>query len=405
MDMITVKQAAEKWGVTPRRVQGLCKEGKLKGVVRWERTWMIPADAEYPTGDTAPKPVGNAIPRRCPSLMITDLYHTPGTADAVIESLSENPQAAAIFAAEIAYNRFELDRVSEYAQILLDSKQEFQAAVASGFQLALCAAYDGNMRLLLNARRHLFEAPCETDTDRDIVDFWLCVVDFMIGETNLPKWFEKGRFEFIPVDSFPVVKFQYAKFQYLRVRQLLLSKDPKQKAEGKILLAAMPYFLEPMISQAIFDRTLLAEIALRLLVAIVYHDLHNDEEAIHHIDTAITLAIPDRVFTMMIEFRPMLDNLLDERLALISPEALKAVKAGSKKMKEAQIRLYNELTQIQRYDLSVRERQAAKLAAFGMSNAEIAKRMHVSENSIRSMLSMAMNKTGAENRKELGQHL
>jgi hypothetical protein len=27
MNLITVKEAAEKWSVTPRRVQGLCKEG------------------------------------------------------------------------------------------------------------------------------------------------------------------------------------------------------------------------------------------------------------------------------------------------------------------------------------------------------------------------------------------
>ena len=35
MNLITVKQAAEKWGVTPRRVQWLCKEGRIKGAVRW----------------------------------------------------------------------------------------------------------------------------------------------------------------------------------------------------------------------------------------------------------------------------------------------------------------------------------------------------------------------------------
>ena len=48
MELITVKEAAEKWGVTPRRVQGLCKEGRIQGATRWERTWMIPAHAVLP---------------------------------------------------------------------------------------------------------------------------------------------------------------------------------------------------------------------------------------------------------------------------------------------------------------------------------------------------------------------
>ena len=46
--MITVNQAAEKWGVTPRRVQMLCKEGAIPGATLWHRAWMIPDDAVLP---------------------------------------------------------------------------------------------------------------------------------------------------------------------------------------------------------------------------------------------------------------------------------------------------------------------------------------------------------------------
>lgn len=38
MNLITAKEASEKWGVTARRVQSLCKEGKIKGATRWGRT-------------------------------------------------------------------------------------------------------------------------------------------------------------------------------------------------------------------------------------------------------------------------------------------------------------------------------------------------------------------------------
>ena len=46
---ITVKQAAEKWGISGRRVRALCSEGKIPGAFRDGRAWKIPYDAAKPT--------------------------------------------------------------------------------------------------------------------------------------------------------------------------------------------------------------------------------------------------------------------------------------------------------------------------------------------------------------------
>ncbi len=45
---MTVKQTAEKWGISDRRVRILCSEGKIPGVTRDGRSWKIPADAKKP---------------------------------------------------------------------------------------------------------------------------------------------------------------------------------------------------------------------------------------------------------------------------------------------------------------------------------------------------------------------
>ncbi len=45
---ITVKQAAERWGISDRRVRILCSEGKIAGVIREGSRWMIPSDAKKP---------------------------------------------------------------------------------------------------------------------------------------------------------------------------------------------------------------------------------------------------------------------------------------------------------------------------------------------------------------------
>ena len=45
---MSTKQAAEKWGITQRQVQNHCKMGRIPGVVRFNTSYMIPADAKRP---------------------------------------------------------------------------------------------------------------------------------------------------------------------------------------------------------------------------------------------------------------------------------------------------------------------------------------------------------------------
>ena len=45
---MTVKLAAEKWGISDRRIRVLCAEGKIPGAYQEGRGWKIPADAEKP---------------------------------------------------------------------------------------------------------------------------------------------------------------------------------------------------------------------------------------------------------------------------------------------------------------------------------------------------------------------
>lgn len=45
---MTVKQAAEKWGISDRRIRVLCSEGKISGAYQEGRNWKIPMDADKP---------------------------------------------------------------------------------------------------------------------------------------------------------------------------------------------------------------------------------------------------------------------------------------------------------------------------------------------------------------------
>ena len=48
---ITAKQAAEKWGISDRRVRILCSQGKIPGAYQQGRAWKIPYDAIKPSDE------------------------------------------------------------------------------------------------------------------------------------------------------------------------------------------------------------------------------------------------------------------------------------------------------------------------------------------------------------------
>ena len=48
MEYLSIKQKAEKWNLSARRINVLCSEGRIDGAVKIGHYWAIPANAEKP---------------------------------------------------------------------------------------------------------------------------------------------------------------------------------------------------------------------------------------------------------------------------------------------------------------------------------------------------------------------
>lgn len=48
IEWLTPEEAGTLWGIKARRVQALCANGKIHGVVRKGRMWLIPKSAPKP---------------------------------------------------------------------------------------------------------------------------------------------------------------------------------------------------------------------------------------------------------------------------------------------------------------------------------------------------------------------
>ena len=47
-EWITPKRAAKQWGMSVRQVQAHCANGKIPGVIKLDRVWLIPKSADKP---------------------------------------------------------------------------------------------------------------------------------------------------------------------------------------------------------------------------------------------------------------------------------------------------------------------------------------------------------------------
>lgn len=45
---LSVREASYKWGVSERRVNQYCTEGRISGLLRFGRSWAIPENTEKP---------------------------------------------------------------------------------------------------------------------------------------------------------------------------------------------------------------------------------------------------------------------------------------------------------------------------------------------------------------------
>ena len=401
MNLITVKQAAEKWGVTPRRVQGLCKEGKIKGATRWERTWMIPAHAVLPSAANEEDPT-LPMPRRSPFLDMTNIYDRAGAADECGAMLENNPEARALFDAQIAYRRGEIDKVYDRARYFLSTHSGFYAILGGGLLLAQCAIWRGDIYLWNEAKRHICEAPCKTQVERDIVSLSIAIADSSIYNNNdYPEWFTIGNFELLPPDAHPAAKVFYIKYLYMAAFAIASKQLEMEGVQGLALMRMIPNTIEPFITQAVVDKTVLPEIYLRMSCAVAYHNTGNREAAIRHLDKALALALPDKMYGLIVEYMRHFDGLLEERLALVAPEAIDIVKDMYRTYSTGWSRLGGAVRNKNiASNLTSREREVAKLVAFGFTTKDVASMLYISESTVKQTVLRVVQKTGVKDRSE-----
>lgn len=387
MVYISSGEAAGKWGVHIRIVQKYCLDGRIPGAVRRGRAWFIPENSAKPADPrrrTDDRHVFLTLPRECPELIMTALYSKPGSADSVAEQLSDC-EAQRLFRAELAYFRGETDSAKAVASELLASTRRPDVRSGCAFVLCLAAMYNGDAEGWITARNIIAEMPCRTSAETDLRDFRLGSLDSgLYDRKSIPEWFRDGELFRLPPDCFPFARLIYMKW-------IMISQE-----DPDISLLRM---FNIFVSQSRAEGALLSEIYCLLLAAFGYHDKGMLDKASALLDTAIEKALPDRLYSPLAEYRNELGVLLDERLLAVDKNAAAEVRSVYKRLITGWATLCRDIRGLNfATSLTTREHHAAKLAARGLGNVEIAARMKLSVNTVKRYISEAVAKSGAGDR-------
>ena len=237
-----------------------------------------------------------------------------------------------------------------------------------------------------------------------MISLALAVIDSSVYDNrDYPEWFTRGSFAPLHADSHPTAKVFYAKYLYMTAFAIASKQMDVEGVQGLALMRMLPFMVEPMISQAVLDGTVLPEMYLRMSCAVAYYNAGERERAILHIDKAVSLALADGMYGFLAETLRHFEELLLQRIARVDEAAAEAVRILDSQYRVGWARLSGRVRERVGVvaDLGPTERQIVKLCAFGYTNKEIAAMLYISESTVSHAITRILNKTGLMNKREL----
>lgn len=394
MQYESTRAIANRWGVSVRYVQRLLAEGRVCGARRFGRTWLAPAGAQRPADAR----------RRAPE---TDVGPSYGPHAGKPSSVSVEPADAAIPADSRSLVDFEsvaphvsrlyllrlqgaIDEVLHLVECIDRTTLATWESLMVDSAIASCALFKGDGRAWLDALHRIERTPAVTPQLTMIRELFVAETNLGLhGRTVYPEWLRRGRFEGLPHSMYPMARYAYCKLLYMQYREL-----------------DMLAVVEPLICECRRDRAGLSELYLRIIAAAGYWEYGNTSFARDHLRCAIALAKPEGIIAPFVEYRSAFASMLDRTLGEAWPEVQSVIKRTSSQFIANWTNLFNGIWDECRADsLTPRELEACMLSVRGCSTSIIARRMGVSENSVKKYLALSYAKLGIHRRADLASAL
>ena len=395
MDCITVRQAAQEWGISERLVQKYCAQGRIEGAMKFGSSWGVPAGASKPEDPRKEK--GGMVPSVHQPVSVSGLMplmntaFKPGHCRETVCGMPEGP-CKEIAWAEYYYFSGHPEQAEQRAKLYLNSPDP-------AIRLSACLIYAyANLSIgqiqqarfgLSELKKSFAEAP-ELLPQMQAAGAFILSAAAVLLHLPLPEELPSIR------DYLPLLPAGLRAFAlYVQAHRAYLQKDYEKSLGIVEATLAMQDNVYPIPS-----------IYLHLVAVMDYMSLRQVEQAQFHLLTAWKLAQPDDLIEGFGEHHGLLGGMLEAVIKKDWPEDFKRIIAITYRFSAGWRKIHNPSTGHDVADnLTTTEFAAAMLAARGWTNQEIGEHMNISPNTVKRHISMALQKLNIRHRQDLKKYM
>lgn len=399
-DYLSLREAAQKWGVSERRINQYCTEGRIAGAQRIGKAWAIPSNAQKPGDPRRMRQQGKIPPLQTPAggrlnhanlMPLMNTAFVPGNCQAAALAMTPGPRRD-IALAEYHYFSGQPEAAAKEAEVYLTSPD-------IGAKLSACLIYAyANLSLgrIPQARFALDELNADLAAAGKESPEFRAAAAFVASAgavlLHLPMPDKLPEIEsFLPLLPPGLRAFAL----YVQAHYLYLKKEYSKSAgtvEATLAMGASAYPIPA--------------IYLHLVAVMDYMSLKQPEQAQGHLLTAWEMARPDDLIEGFGEHHGLLGAMLEAVIKPKWPEDFKRIIDITYRFSSGWRRVHNPITGHDvADDLTTTEFAIAMLAARNWTTQEIAEHLNISVNTVKSHISEAMRKLNVRNRKSLKQYM
>ncbi len=408
MGYITIKEAAQRWGISLRTAQQYCIEGRIEGATKFSGTWAIPEDAQ--------KPQNPRKKQEAPVEKILDNLHHKQHKIEIDSFTMSLPMPLLNTPFELGECKKAVDVFSDkdLHKIALCEYYYFtgQAKKASDIAEEYLTSHDLGLRL----SSCWIYAYANLALDRiDLAKKALANVNEIVEsvDENTPAQF-KTLAVFVSVAA-SVLLHLPIKGEMPSLKDFISTLPSGLRLFALYVQAHFAYLKkEYAASTGIVETALALEekiypiptIYLHLVATMDYMSLRQPEKAREHMLCAWEIAQKDNLIEAFGEHHGLVGGMIESALKNDYPEDFKRIIAITYKFSAGWRKIHNPVTGSNVADnLTTTEFAASMLAARGWSNKEIAVHMGISEHTVKSYIRASLSKLHISQRKDLKNYM
>ena len=370
MRYISCEEMGKKLGLSSRRVQQLCAQGRIPGAEKIGRDWLIPAvskgssknvQEEIRYFDSFPLCPASGVDHMCPEIAV---------------QLREGQQL---------YLSGNAGRAFQVLSPILDQSKDTVVRLAAALTLSLSSMYLEDTALWYKVNLSLLQI-LDRIPEPEKSLFRFAPENALYNVNNCPDWLKEGTFGALPQNLIPYAAVQYVQYYMLT------------EAYNRDLT-----LLEPLCTIVEWQAQGALSIYMHLMMAIIQRNADHIQTASDHVNKALDMALDTQCYAPLAELWTNLGTVLTAPLRSRGETIFNTVQQLHFKLVPNWHRLFTLCNDHQdpTRGITTQEAEIANYVALGKTNAEIAQLLHYSENTVRSYLGTIYQKVDVHSRNEL----